>query len=60
MSRGIDSVGHDPIVALGVLGPDGGRHYGRPYGGDGLDFAGFARHVCRMVQGAARAGGRAG
>jgi hypothetical protein len=33
---GRGGAGHDPLVALGVLGADGGGHHGRPDPGDGL------------------------
>ncbi len=53
-------VGHDPAVAVRVLGPDGGRDHGRAGGGDGADAAGLAGNVRRLVQGAPRRGAGVG
>ncbi len=49
-SRG---AGHDPAVALGVLGPHGRGDHGRPGRRHRADPAGLAGHVCGMVQGQA-------
>jgi hypothetical protein len=46
--------GHDPPVALGVLGPHGGRDHGRTDRRHRADAAGAARHVRGVVPGQAR------
>ena len=45
--------GDDPAVALGVLGPDGRGHHGRPDRGHRADAAGPAGDVCGVVPGQA-------
>ena len=46
--------GHDPAVALGVLGPHGRGDHGRPGRRHRADAAGLAGHVCGVVPGQAR------